>query len=122
VTLDPTGRKWSHITDTAYEGAARFDFGVYRPAKNCLMRNLDWPFCPVCTDVIRRKLESFMTEVPAEEPPAPQPESPENRSEIAILFRDFRRGKVVREVGRSFDDTEAGAEKAIEYLKLQKLK
>jgi hypothetical protein len=34
----------------AFEGAAGFDRGVYRPMLDCKMRNLFRPFCPICKE------------------------------------------------------------------------
>ncbi|KUJ69079.1 hypothetical protein ACZ90_14660 [Streptomyces albus subsp. albus] len=42
----------------AFEGARYFHCGLYRPAFDCMMRNLE-PFCAVCRTVIRRTLEPF---------------------------------------------------------------
>lgn len=61
VTTDPTGRKWAHITDTVFEGAARYDFGIYRPFDRCRMRQ-PGPFCLVCADAARRVLEGYLEE------------------------------------------------------------
>lgn len=47
------------VTGT-FEGAHYYHCGAYRPAFNCRMRALGFPFCAVCQDAIRRKLEPFM--------------------------------------------------------------
>lgn len=60
VSADPTGQKWSHITDTVFEGGARYDLGIYRPFETCRMRNMSAPFCAVCEDALVSELESLM--------------------------------------------------------------
>lgn len=43
-----------------YEGARNSNCYVYRPFPDCYMRTLGLPFCPVCTDVIRRTLKPYL--------------------------------------------------------------
>lgn len=43
-----------------YEGAKGSDCNIYRPFPDCYMRTLGSPFCPVCTDVIRRTLKPYL--------------------------------------------------------------
>lgn len=43
----------------AFEGAKYHHCQVFRPTANCKMRTLTAEFCPVCQDVIRRKLQTF---------------------------------------------------------------
>ena len=43
-----------------FEGAARYECGLYRPAANCRMADLGAPFCAVCAERIATSLETFM--------------------------------------------------------------
>lgn len=43
-----------------YEGAIYSDCNTYRPLPNCYMRELNSPFCPVCSRVIRNTLAPFL--------------------------------------------------------------
>jgi hypothetical protein len=43
----------------AFEGGKYRHCQVFRPTADCKMRTLTAPFCPVCQDVIRRKLATF---------------------------------------------------------------
>lgn len=43
-----------------YEGAYGSDCNIYRPFPDCYMRTLGSPFCPVCMDVIRQTLKSYL--------------------------------------------------------------
>jgi hypothetical protein len=43
-----------------FEGAKYETCGYFRPAASCKMRELTADFCPVCQDVIRRKLASYI--------------------------------------------------------------
>lgn len=60
VTNSPTGNKWSawlghagpNGTVGAYQGANYYQFGVWRPEPDCLMRNLGSPFCSVCREAV----------------------------------------------------------------------
>lgn len=40
----------------AFEGAGYVEKGVYRPTQNCLMRSLEFKFCPVCDRAIETML------------------------------------------------------------------
>jgi hypothetical protein len=65
TTKDPKNPPWKALVNTAqlpttggtgttvgaYEGAEYCTAGVYRPQQNCLMRNLNVPFCKVCAGV-----------------------------------------------------------------------
>ena len=42
-----------------FEGAKYQQHGIYRPAQHCKMRTLNAEFCPVCQDVIEKKLLQF---------------------------------------------------------------
>jgi hypothetical protein len=44
----------------AFEGAHYHHCGAFRPAFNCRMRGLGFPFCAVCQSVIERKLHRFL--------------------------------------------------------------
>jgi hypothetical protein len=58
ITTSPTGQKWSiwHGTDgiSAFQGAGYYQFGLYRPKSNCLMRSLGVSLCRVCQENITR--------------------------------------------------------------------
>jgi hypothetical protein len=43
----------------AFEGAHYYHCGAFRPAFNCRMRALGFPFCGICQDVIKRTLAPF---------------------------------------------------------------
>lgn len=43
-----------------FEGGARARCGIYRPEHNCRMRVLGQPFCAVCKEAIRSRLQPFM--------------------------------------------------------------
>jgi len=66
ITLDPRGAKWRHLVQGAVEGAAGYEYGIYRPTRDCRMRSFAGGFCPVCSDHIRRELEGYLTEEPVE--------------------------------------------------------
>jgi len=51
TTKNASNPPWKSIVSTAIEGAEYCETGVYRPEQNCLMRNLNIPFCKVCADV-----------------------------------------------------------------------
>ncbi|WP_055645501.1 M64 family metallopeptidase [Streptomyces venezuelae] len=55
---DPQANPVAAGTIGAFEGAGYYHCGLYRPAFNCMMRNLT-PFCAVCQGVIRRTLLPF---------------------------------------------------------------
>ncbi|MEV4431102.1 M64 family metallopeptidase [Streptomyces sp. R-07] len=55
---DPQANPVAAGTIGAFEGAGNYHCGLYRPAFNCMMRNLT-PFCAVCQRVIRRTLLPF---------------------------------------------------------------
>ena len=44
----------------AYAGARYFHCGVFRPSFNCRMRTLNFPYCAVCQQVIRKTLTPYM--------------------------------------------------------------
>jgi len=44
----------------AFEGAHYYHCGAFRPAFDCRMRALGFPFCGVCQDVIKRTLAPFL--------------------------------------------------------------
>jgi hypothetical protein len=48
-----------------FEGAHYYHCGAYRPSFHCRMRALNFPFCGVCQDVIRRTLAPFVPALPA---------------------------------------------------------
>ena len=63
ITKSPTGQKWSiwHGTDgiSAFEGAGYYQFGLWRPRANCLMRSLGNVLCRVCQENIVKITNSF---------------------------------------------------------------
>lgn len=63
TTASPTGQKWSiwHGTDgiSAFEGAGYYQFGLWRPRANCLMRSLGNVLCRVCQENIVKITNSF---------------------------------------------------------------
>jgi hypothetical protein len=103
VTTDPIGLKWQHLTADVFEGAARYDVGIYRPAKDCRMRTLLMPFCVVCQDAIRRKLESYMEELPEDTAPGGHGQN----GEILVQYATE---------GRWFKDDSAGAFGAQQWI------
>jgi hypothetical protein len=106
VTTDRTGRKWQHLTADIFEGAARYDFGIYRPAKDCRMRTLGAPFCVVCQDAIRRKLESCLEELP---------EEPEKSDWHRLKLIRMSDGDAAVELGEWSDDS-SGCLEAMHWL------
>ncbi|MFI9291668.1 M64 family metallopeptidase [Streptomyces gardneri] len=58
AVCDPQANPVAAGTIGAFEGAGYYHCGLYRPAFNCMMRNLT-PFCAVCQGVIRRTLLPF---------------------------------------------------------------
>ncbi|MFD7324342.1 M64 family metallopeptidase [Streptomyces sp. NPDC059875] len=58
AVCDPQANPVAAGTIGAFEGAGYYHCGLYRPAFNCMMRNLT-PFCAVCQGVIRRTLQPF---------------------------------------------------------------
>lgn len=63
VTIDPEGRRWSHVTDQVREGGDGYDCGVYHPGEVCRMESSsESRFCSVCRDAIDRRLRGFLDE------------------------------------------------------------
>ncbi|MEO6596441.1 MAG: M64 family metallopeptidase [Planctomycetota bacterium] len=64
TTTSPTGQKWSiwHGTDgiSAFEGAGYYQYGLYRPRSNCLMRALGQTLCSVCRENITKLLNAIV--------------------------------------------------------------
>ncbi|MFF0431560.1 M64 family metallopeptidase [Streptomyces sp. NPDC004327] len=58
AVCDPQASPVPAGTVGAFEGAGYYHCGLYRPAFNCMMRNLT-PFCGVCRRTIRRTLNPF---------------------------------------------------------------
>jgi hypothetical protein len=58
ITTSPTGQKWSHWHGTqgisAFQGAGYYQFGLYRPRTNCMMRSLGQVLCRVCQENITK--------------------------------------------------------------------
>ncbi|MDQ8182075.1 M64 family metallopeptidase [Pelagicoccus sp. SDUM812005] len=52
----------------AFEGARYKEFGVYRPERNCMMRELDYPFCRVC---VERHLQRYFELLPFSDTASP---------------------------------------------------
>jgi hypothetical protein len=73
VTISPTGQKWSiwHGTDgiSAFEGARYYQFGIYRPKSNCMMRSLGASLCAVCREQVSKVtnsvVDTIVTSTPA---------------------------------------------------------
>lgn len=113
VTMDPTGRKWQHITDSVCEGAKRYDKGLYRAFERCRMRN-PGPFCEVCQDAIVLKLESELDDLTEVE------EGPEDDERddgvlggnVTISHRDF---------SAAFPNTDRGVLQAVDFLMNKRL-
>ena len=57
---DPNPSPVPHGTVGAFEGAAYYHCGLYRPEFDCRMRTISRPFCSVCQEVIRRRLKPFL--------------------------------------------------------------
>ena len=55
----------------AYEGARYKDKGVFRPAPNCLMRELNVTFCPVCAEAMVRRFSELSLLIDAPSPASP---------------------------------------------------
>lgn len=72
VTASPVGAKWSiwHGTDSisAFEGAGYYQFGLYRPKANCLMRNLGAQLCRVCQENIVKITNTIAKSIVATSP------------------------------------------------------
>ncbi|MEZ6035939.1 MAG: M64 family metallopeptidase [Planctomycetota bacterium] len=58
ISANSAGQKWSIWWGTdgvsAFQGAGYYQFGLYRPRNNCLMRALGQPLCRVCQENITR--------------------------------------------------------------------
>ncbi len=52
----------------AYEGARYKETGVFRPAPNCLMRELDIPFCSVCAEAMVKQFSTMSLLIDAPDP------------------------------------------------------
>lgn len=74
VTTDPTGSKWaSYLGQStpdggvigAYQGGSQYEYGIYRPSQDSLMRTLDKPFNLVGLDVMDRAIGSEISGVAA---------------------------------------------------------
>jgi hypothetical protein len=67
ITKSPTGQKWSiwHGTDgiSAFQGAGYYQYGLYRPKNNCLMRALGVPLCRVCQENITRLTNAIVNTI-----------------------------------------------------------
>lgn len=67
VTISPTGQKWSiwHGTDgiSAFEGARYYQFGIYRPKSNCMMRSLGASMCAVCREQVSKITNSVVNTI-----------------------------------------------------------
>jgi hypothetical protein len=57
---DPQPSPVTASTVGLFEGGDYYHCGVYRPAFDCRMRNLNQPFCGVCQSVIVKKLTPFL--------------------------------------------------------------
>jgi len=103
ITLDLRGGKWRHLVEGAVEGAAGFDYGIYRPTKDCRMRSFAGGFCAVCVDHIRRELEGYLSE------PEPEPQP-------AQLVIQTVRPDGARFTDGVFPDDSAGCMEAVAFL------
>ncbi|GGS52920.1 MULTISPECIES: M64 family metallopeptidase [Actinokineospora] len=65
VTTDPRGGKWASYlgrttpdggTIGAYQGGHQYEYGIYRPSQDSLMRNITKPFNSVSLDVMDRAI------------------------------------------------------------------
>lgn len=109
VTTDPTGQKWSHIASGVHEGAARYDYGIYRPFKDCRMRNSSAPFCAVCEDAILRKFEEHLEDPSeVENDPMPAPDEPVADEKMFSIH--------TIDGYREFKDNSAGAQEAVQWI------
>jgi hypothetical protein len=74
ITTSPTGQKWSiwHGTDgiSAFQGAGYYQFGLYRPRSNCLMRSLGQLLCRVCQENIVKITNSITRSIITTSPTA----------------------------------------------------
>ncbi len=61
----------AHDPIGAYEGARYKDTGVFRPAPNCLMRELNITFCPVCAEAMVKRLSAMSLLIDAPTPASP---------------------------------------------------
>lgn len=69
VTTNAAGNKWlqwigfagPNSTVGAYQGAARYPTGIYRPETNCKMRSNGTPFCSVCREEVILKTHAQVT-------------------------------------------------------------
>lgn len=71
ITAESTGSlKWPLWLGTqgvsAYEGAGYYQFGLWRPKSNCMMRSLNVALCPVCDEQIVK--QGYVTVNPIENP------------------------------------------------------
>lgn len=86
VTASPTGQKWAVWQGTdgisAFEGAGYYQYGLWRPRQNCLMRALGQSLCRVCQENVARVTNSIVNVITSRSPaggsvmvavPTPQP-------------------------------------------------
>ena len=71
ITAESTGSlKWPLWLGSqgvsAFEGAGYYQFGMWRPKSDCMMRSLNVPLCPVCNEQIVK--EGYVTVNPIESP------------------------------------------------------
>ena len=53
LSVDPSGARWAHVTDSVFEGGGYYERGVYRAERSCRMReSRSRPFCAVCQAAI----------------------------------------------------------------------
>ncbi|HEB52802.1 MAG TPA: hypothetical protein ENI87_06070, partial [bacterium] len=74
ITTSPTGQKWSlwHGTQgiSAFQGAGYYQYGLYRPRSNCLMRALGQVLCRVCQEGITKVTNSIVDVITSPVPAA----------------------------------------------------
>jgi hypothetical protein len=67
ATTLSSGNKWSHWWGYngcgSVQGCRYYLTGLYRPCQDCLMRSLNQPYCPVCTEQIMLALGSVVSTV-----------------------------------------------------------
>lgn len=73
ATKDSNGSKWSHWHGfdgiAAFEGCRYYDFGLYRPRGNCLMRSLNQRHCAVCGEALVLETHRHASAIDDPQPP-----------------------------------------------------
>jgi hypothetical protein len=75
ATTSPTGQKWSHWHGTdgisAFEGCRYYQFGLFRPRSNCMMRSLGQTLCSVCREQVSKITNSIVDVIVSATPSGP---------------------------------------------------